>query len=168
MMLTAVLTLAPEGGVGQPIITGNVLPWSTMKHILTAIALCAPIFVYGQQSLPMPRTPNATSGSMPSTDNPILRGSVRPIGPGTKPTTGSMPTTATAPRASMPTSDIRPANPQPTNITGRWTDGVPAPAPRRGETVAMEDEESVPDVWTAAICSLGLLRDRVICLLSGF
>jgi hypothetical protein len=30
-----------------------------------------------------------------------------------------MPTTYTKPRASMPTKDVRPKNPPPTNITGR-------------------------------------------------
>jgi len=90
-----------------------------MKRILMAIALFAPIVVYGQQSLPMPRTPNATSGSMPTTDNPILRGSVRPIGGGEKPTTGSMPMTNVQPRAAMPTRDSRPKNSPPTNIARR-------------------------------------------------
>lgn len=72
----------------------------------------------------------------------------------------------------MPTKDTRPTNPPPTNITGRWTDGAPAPAPtRRSEAspvvVAVEDEEPVPDMWTAEICRLGL-KDRVTCSLSGF
>jgi hypothetical protein len=149
-----------------------------MKRILAVFTLLAPIVVYGQPSIPMPRTPNATSGSMPTSDNPALRGTVKPMSTAPAQTTGSMPTMSTPPRATMPTTDIRPTRPQPTNITGRWTDGtVPppvAPAPgRRSEamptvTAALEDEEEpVPDMWTAEVCRLGL-RDRVSCALSGF